>query len=280
VIGLVVAASCYTDAYYPISFTAYVYKFYVNGLIIAAIDLYFSGETVHVPTVTFGWFCWFAQAWGGVIIASYIIGEPIERNYLTSVTPYTMMVELVRYVANIVLTSTFGDFIFSPLHRLSHRPAVYKDGHKEHHNYTRSLTSYVLFHATSVDNIVMSASVNFGNATKLILLSYFGWHQGLNSNFVAHLSTFHLYMSHGHDIRCASLLTPMIPDSMNFTAYHYVHHLNPNNNFGLTRNSDKLWDYIFGVNTIRTFKSCLKEVGLQEDFVGGHEIRKTVKKSE
>ena len=33
-------------------------------------------------------------------------------------------------------------------------------------------------------------------------------------------------------------------------SYH-VHHINPNRNFGLTEPSDRLWDWILGVNTIQ-----------------------------
>eukprot|EP00971_Amphidinium_carterae_P098070 1940479-Amphidinium_carterae.1 len=33
--------------------------------------------------------------------------------------------------------------------------------------------------------------------------------------------------------------------------YHYVHHLSPCNNFGLTEPSDVIWDKLLGVNTVK-----------------------------
>ncbi len=41
--------------------------------------------------------------------------------------------------------------------------------------------------------------------------------------------------------------------------YHYVHHLSPSNNFGLTEPSDRLWDAILGVRTVKKL----------EEFEGG-----------
>ena len=60
-------------------------------------------------------------------------------------------------------------------------------------------------------------------------------------------------MSHASDVRCARLVAPL-PNSLNFVAYHYVHHLSPCNNFGLTEPSDLLWDWILGQKTIRSFE--------------------------
>ena len=95
---------------------------------------------------------------------------------------------------------------------------------------------------------------------KALLAGWLGYHNVINSNLIMYLSAFHLQMSHGHDIRCAVLMTPMIPDELNFTAYHFVHHVSPSNNFGLTRLSDLIWDYVYGVSTIKSYKLCLKEL--------------------
>merc|ERR1712187_674856 len=70
------------------------------------------------------------------------------------------------------------------------------------------------------------------------------------SNVTGYLIIFNTLLSHAHDTRCARLMAPL-PDSLNFVAYHYVHHLSPSNNYGLTEPSDLLWDFVLGVRTIR-----------------------------
>jgi len=69
------------------------------------------------------------------------------------------------------------------------------------------------------------------------------------SNVSGYLVVCNTLMSHAHDVRCARLMAPL-PDSLNFVAYHRVHHLHPSRNFGLTEPSDLLWDFILGVRTI------------------------------
>ena len=41
------------------------------------------------------------------------------------------------------------------------------------------------------------------------------------------------------------------PPRLNFVAYHYVHHLSPGCNYGLTEPSDMVWDRLLGVSTIK-----------------------------
>jgi len=41
-----------------------------------------------------------------------------------------------------------------------------------------------------------------------------------------------------------------VPRSLNFVAYHRVHHVNENKNFGLNELTDKFYDYIFNEDTI------------------------------
>ena len=60
--------------------------------------------------------------------------------------------------------------------------------------------------------------------------------------------------------RCARLMAPL-PDGLNFVAYHYVHHLSPSHNYGLTEPSDMFWDKMLGVNTIKK----LEEFDLKKD---------------
>ena len=80
------------------------------------------------------------------------------------------------------------------------------------------------------------------------------------SNLMGYLIVFNTLLSHSHDIRCARLLAPL-PDELNFVAYHYVHHISPSNNFGLTEPSDKLWDCLLGVKTIAKLEDFVEKEG-------------------
>ena len=77
------------------------------------------------------------------------------------------------------------------------------------------------------------------------------------SNLTGYIIIFNTLLSHAHDVRCSRLLAPL-PDELNFVAYHYVHHLSPCNNFGLTEPSDQLWDLLLGDKTIVKLDDLLK----------------------
>ena len=84
----------------------------------------------------------------------------------------------------------------------------------------------------------------------ILLLSLVGLQGEAFSNVSGYLVIFNTLLSHAHDVRCARLMAPL-PDSLNFVAYHYEHHLSPSNNYGLTEPSDIIWDRILGVSTVR-----------------------------
>ena len=134
------------------------------------------------------------------------------------------------------------------MHRLSHRYG-YKYNHKEHHEYTNKLTALVLYHGTLLDDFLMPFTTTIGGILYVLAANQLGFMADSFSNVTAYLVVFNTVLSHAHDIRCSRLLAPL-PDELNFVAYHYVHHLSPANNFGLTEPSDKFWDYILGVKTI------------------------------
>ena len=90
------------------------------------------------------------------------------------------------------------------------------------------------------------------------LLSAIGLEAEASSTTTGYLIAMHILMSHAHDTRCARLMAP-IPDSVNFVAYHYVHHLNPERNFGLTKPSDLIWDKILRVDTISTLQDAERD---------------------
>ena len=162
----------------------------------------------------------------------------------------TALVETARFVGSLPFLGLLSDLIFSPMHRLAHRPSLYKGHHKEHHEYTHQLTSLVLFHGALLDDFLMPATTIVGGFLYVALLSLVGLEGEAFSSVQLYLITFNILMSHAHDVRCARLLAPL-PDSLNFVAYHYVHHLRPSSNFGLTEPSDLLWDWLLGVRTIR-----------------------------
>merc|ERR1711871_239753 len=151
----------------------------------------------------------------------------------------------------LVSVGLLSDLIFSPMHRLMHHSLVYKHHHKEHHEYTNQLTSLVLYHGTLLDDFLMPLTTTVGGALYTWLLGYFfGLESEAFSNVSMYLLIFNTLLSHAHDIRCARLMAPL-PDTLNFVAYHYQHHLSPSHNFGLTEPSDIVWDKILGVSTIR-----------------------------
>ena len=94
----------------------------------------------------------------------------------------------------------------------------------------------------------------------MLLLSFVGLEAEAASNLVLYLYTCNILMGHAHDVRYARLMAPLPPDELNFVAYHYVHHISPTNNFGLTEPSDMFWDWILGVSTIK--KLAVAEAGM------------------
>merc|ERR1711963_3530 len=100
-----------------------------------------------------------------------------------------------------------------------------------------------------LDDFLMPLSTTFGGYFYVRLVTCLGCYG--YSSFTAYVMVLNTLMSHAHDLRCARLLAPL-PDSLNFVAYHYIHHLNPDKNFGLTKPSDLIWDKVLGKTTIAT----------------------------
>ena len=74
----------------------------------------------------------------------------------------------------------------------------------------------------------------------------------LNTNLTLYVGMIFFQFSHSHNPRLTTIILPFLPDNLNFTAYHYVHHVYPNNNFSLTVLANKFWDRILGVSTQKT----------------------------
>ena len=183
----------------------------------------------------------FLDAWFGREVDTVV--------FVTELTPLTPFAEMIRYVFSLLGVGLLSDLLFSPMHRMTHHPRIYKHHHKSHHEYTNKLTALVLYHGQLLDDFLMPFTTTFGGFLYILLLSKVGLEGQAFSNFTGYLMVFNTLLSHSHDIRCARLLAPL-PDGLNFVAYHYVHHVSPANNFGLTEPSDLIWDYLLGVKTI------------------------------
>lgn len=246
-----VTISCVLDVRFPIDARIMLpIKTYVMAFPLGLLDLYFS-DTNGVPMkVVLGACLWCSCVVLRNIAMGKLLGEEIGPVVmLKEVTPSVLLVEMVRYAFFLAGTGMLSDLIFSPMHRATHSSLVYKHHHKSHHDYTNKLTALVLFHGNLLDDFLMPFTTTIGGFIYVLLLRQFGLESQFSSNLTQYLVAVNILLSHAHDIRCAKLLAPL-PDGLNFVAYHYVHHISPANNFGLTEPSDLLWDYVFGVKTI------------------------------
>lgn len=249
--------NCLMDMWYPCDqLFVMPIKAYVFAFPLGLIDLYYS-DTRGVSMSTLAgaslWcFCWLLRSlFFGIRYGFSNWG--MNSGILTSFGPISLGMELIRYTLLLIFSGTLSDLIFSPMHRWEHG-STYKDNHKVHHEFTNKLTALVLFYGTYLDDFMMPLTTTFGGIAYVLLAEMlFGLQASCFSNFATYLIALNILLSHAHDARCANLIAPL-PDELNFVSYHYVHHIHPNRNFGLTEPSDKLWDWILGVNTIEKFK--------------------------
>ena len=237
------------DFNYPISAFLMPVKAYCFAFLVGLLDLFFS-RTRGVPLqVIAGAALWCST----VLIRQFVLGRTFgsitHPVIVRELSLRVVLVEVLRYVGSLPLIGLLSDLIFSPMHRLAHSPSLYKGHHKVHHEYTNNLTALVLYHGALLDDFLMPFTTAIGGFLYVCVLSLFSLEAEAFSNVSGYLIIFNTLMSHAHDVRCARLMAPL-PDSLNFVAYHYVHHLSPSNNFGLTEPSDLLWDKILGVRTI------------------------------
>lgn len=248
-----VGSAAWMDVHYHITAYFHIIKAYVFAFSVGILDLYFS-DTTGVPLkVCVGGALWCSTALIRQALVDHVWpngGGGLGPVIVQEVTIQAALVELLRYVTMLALVGLLSDLFFSPFHRISHLPSLYKGNHKVHHEYTRKLTALVLYHGSLLDDFLMPFSTAIGGFLYVYLLSMAGLEAEAYSNVSGYLIICNTLMSHGHDVRCARLMAPL-PDAVNFVAYHYVHHLSPCNNYGLTEPSDVLWDAVLGVRTIR-----------------------------
>lgn len=223
---------------------------YVFAFPVGLLDLWFS-STRGVPLkVLAGASLWCSTMLLRVWLADRWFDRPISPVMIREVSLRSLAVEVVRYLAMLPTVGLLSDLLFSPMHRLAHHPLVYTAHHKEHHTYTNELTSLVLYHGTLLDDFLMPATTVVGGLLWVLLLGAAGLEHEAFSNLGVYLLICNTLMSHAHDVRCARLMAPL-PQGLNFVAYHWVHHISPSHNFGLTEPSDMLWDWLLGVSTIK-----------------------------
>jgi len=245
-----VTLAVWLDTRYEISPWLLPLKAYIFAFPLGLLDLHFS-STAGVPLkVLLGAALWCSTVYVRQAAIETHFGREMPPVMVRSVGARTLAIEAARYIVGLPCIGMLSDLIFSPMHRCAHLPYTYQQHHIEHHEYTSKLTSLVLYHGTLLDDFLMPFSTSVGGSVYTILLGLLGLEDQAFSSVTAYLMVINLLFSHAHDIRCARLVAPL-PDELNFVAYHHVHHLSPKNNFGLTEPSDKLWDWLLGVRTIR-----------------------------
>jgi len=226
-------------------------KAYAMAFPLGLLDLHFS-STQGVPLkVVAGAALWCSTIYIRWLLIGAWFGRDAPRPvHVREFGAAVLLRELARFVVSLPFLGILSDLIFSPLHRLSHLPRFYTGNHKTHHEFTDRLTALVLYHGELLDDFLMPLTTSFGGAVWAILLGCVGLEGQAYSNVMEYLIIFNTLLSHAHDTQCARLMAPL-PDELNFVAYHYVHHLSPACNFGLTEPSDRVWDWLLGVKTIR-----------------------------
>jgi len=253
-----IGGSCWMDRCYDAHELFLPMKAYALVFPFGLIDWFFSDNTRMSPRVFLGALLWGSTMWLRIALARKFIGENLTQ-IVMDFGPMNLAKEMLRFIAAAPICAILSDVIFSPMHRLEHS-ILYKQHHKEHHIYTNKINSLVLYHGAALDDFMMPATTTFGYFVYWWLCSKMGIASSAFSNMSEWLILFNTLLSHAHDSRCASLILP-VPDSLNFAAYHRVHHLNPTRNFGLTIASDLIWDKILGVTTIEMDSVKAEEEG-------------------
>jgi hypothetical protein len=191
-----VGAACLLDAHYPITSTMLAIKAYAFAFPLGLLDLRFSATDGVPMKVILGASLWCST----VLLRQWYLDEPIIM--ATTLNVRTVCVESVRYVSLLLGVGILSDLLFSPMHRLTHHPSVYKTHHKEHHEYTNHLTSLVLYHGTLLDDFLMPFTTTFGGIAYACVLNQIGFPGQRYSNVTIYLLIFNTLLSHAHDIRC------------------------------------------------------------------------------
>ena len=262
---------CYLDAAYPAPvLLSLPFQAYAGAFTMGVLDFYLCPPAAGrndprrqlcVWKILQGAWLWLACDWilhycaGSWLAASLGGDELVLRSNVhqlgssTAAAASFLAAEYGRFLFWMVGAGLCSDFFFSPLHRLTHRLA-YARVHKQHHAFTSSLTSLVLFHGHALDDFLMPLTTVGGGLCVWGFIHAMGGAAGWQSTWQYYMVAFFLPYSHASEARLASLLVPGLPDSLNFIAYHRRHHIEPSRNFGLVLPTDILWDKLLGVRTV------------------------------
>eukprot|EP01060_Flectonema_neradi_P008023 TRINITY_DN15727_c0_g1_i1.p1 TRINITY_DN15727_c0_g1~~TRINITY_DN15727_c0_g1_i1.p1 ORF type:complete len:311 (+),score=41.62 TRINITY_DN15727_c0_g1_i1:65-997(+) len=252
---LLLAGELLLDSWYPnISMVTMAMKGLCAQYSIGLLDFYFSNiKTMDVIDSCIGVGTWaVVQAVAAVYIEDTFGRNLFDNQPWSQLSAAKCLLLYGQFVLLLFVTSVTADLIFCPAHRFMHR-YQYALNHKEHHIYTTNLCGLVFYSGTVIDDIVMAFAVScFGLPVYLHLLSFF------SVSFSSLISTPVLYTAyhiavyaHSHNTSLATLLIPFLPNSLNFIAYHNLHHLDPACNMGLTEVGDRVWDLLLREKTIR-----------------------------
>lgn len=244
----VMAIDCYMNRAFEISYYFVIIKIYALAFPLALIDYYFSDvDKISLSTIV-GSALWCSTVLIRLWLVRYLIG--VDGTFIVDdFSPLSLGKEYFRFTIAAVGQGMLSDLVFSPMHRVEH-VVGYSKHHKLHHEYVNNLAMPVLYHGTYADDFLMPVTTTVGGLVYMLIAHQFGLAGSTYSNLVDWLIIYNMLFSHAHDVRVANLLLP-VPPALNFAAYHRVHHLAPNNNFGLTLPSDLLWDKLLNVQTIR-----------------------------
>lgn len=244
----VMAIDCYMNRAFEISYYFIIIKIYALAFPLALIDYYFSDvDKISLSTIV-GSALWCSTVLIRLWLVRYLID--VDGTFIVDdFGPLSLGKEYFRFTIAAVGQGMLSDLVFSPMHRVEH-VVGYSKHHKLHHEYVNNLAMPVLYHGTYADDFLMPVTTTFGGLVYMLIAHQFGLAGSTYSNLVDWLIIYNMLFSHAHDVRVANLLLP-VPPALNFAAYHRVHHLAPNNNFGLTLPSDLLWDKMLNVQTIR-----------------------------
>lgn len=246
-IVLHVVGNCFLDVYFSIHPMVFLFKNFASAFSVGLLDYYFSATKTVSYHVLFGVTSWcFFQSILPKYLMDRINGQVISVQTIHPLDPIGVAVALAKFYSQMLGVGVLSDLIFSPMHRMLHHPSVYAMNHKKHHDYTDQITSLVLYHGTSLDDMLMPFTTTIGQVLWWLLIRdyYDPW-----CNMILYLVVPATLFSHAHDARCAHLMVPGLPENLNFVAYHHLHHLEPSKHYGLTLPSDLFWDFVLGVDT-------------------------------
>jgi len=248
-----IVGSLLLDQFWPSNVYLVAFKAMANSYAIGSLDYIFSQtRKASALACAGGSLLWLSSSF---MVQMYLLrnvfGGDASMVRQTSYTPWAFALEWLRTGHYLSLAGIFTDLVFSPMHRLTHHPLIYKRLHKGHHATTTQLSGLELWRGHALDDIIMAATIIVGFSATMVICTRLGLGYAFNplSNTAWYIYQVYLPYSHASDSRLAALIAPM-PEALNFAAYHHVHHQDPSKNYGLTLPSDLLWDTLLGARTI------------------------------